>query len=331
MPATTDRGRFEIAGSRIFVAGHRGMVGSALVRRLEREACEILTVDRAALDLRRQADVERWMQRERPDAVMVAAARVGGIQANATRPTEFLLDNLLIGANLLNAAAESGVRKLLFLGSSCIYPRLAPQPISERALLTGPLEPTNEAYAIAKIAGLLLTRSLNVQYGLPYITVMPPNLYGPNDHYDLQTSHVLPALMRKIFEAHQAGSDTVTIWGSGTPFREFLHVDDLADACVFLMRVYDGPELINAGSGEEITIRDLAGLLADAVGYSGRFVFDPSKPDGTPRKLLNNDRIRALGWKPAIPLPEGLRSTLRSWRASERYPQAAQGAQTRSD
>ncbi|MFJ5486320.1 GDP-L-fucose synthase family protein [Hansschlegelia beijingensis] len=331
MPATTDRGRFEIAGSRIFVAGHRGMVGSALVRRLEREACEILTVDRAELDLRRQADVERWMQREKPDAVMIAAARVGGIQANATHPTEFLLDNLLIGANLVNAAAESGVRKLLFLGSSCIYPRLAPQPISEAAMLTGPLEPTNEAYAVAKIAGMLLTRSLNVQYGLPYITAMPPNLYGPNDHYDLQTSHVLPALMRKIFEAHQAGSDTVTIWGSGTPFREFLHVDDLADACVFLMRVYDEPELINAGSGEEITIRDLADLIADAVGFRGHFVFDPSKPDGTPRKLLNNERIRALGWKPAIPLSEGLRSTLQSWRASERDRQSAQEAQRTSD
>ena len=319
---------FEIAGARIFVAGHRGMVGSSLVRRLSREDCEILTIDHAELDLTRQADVERWMKVQRPDAVIVAAARVGGIQANAARPTEFLLDNLLIGTNLIAASAEAGVSKLLFLGSSCIYPRLASQPIDEAQLLAGPLESTNEAYAIAKIACLTLAQSLNVQYGLPYVTAMPPNLYGPNDNYDLQTCHVLPALMRRIYEARETGQGEVVIWGSGTPLREFLHVDDLADACVFLLRRYRDPELINTGSGEEVSISELARLIAETVGYRGRFVFDASKPDGTPRKLLNSSRIQALGWRPSIPLAEGLRTTFRCWRAAAQEPRPTAGAET---
>jgi GDP-L-fucose synthase len=331
MTATIDAGPdFELAGKRIFVAGHRGMVGSALVRRLRGEHCEILTVERAALDLTRQAGVEDWMGRMRPDGVIIAAARVGGIQANAAQPTEFLYENLMIATNLITAAAETGVAKLLFLGSSCIYPRLATQPIDEGQLLQGPLEPTNEAYAIAKIAGLTLARSLNVQHGLPYITAMPTNLYGPNDNFDLETSHVLPALMRKVFEAQEAGRDTVSIWGSGAPLREFLHVDDLADACVFLMRRYADPRPINVGSGEEVSIRELATEIAEAVGYEGGFVFDASKPDGAPRKRLNSERMLALGWRPTMTLSSGLRSTFRWWRETEPLALPGQGLQARS-
>ncbi|MFC7053950.1 GDP-L-fucose synthase family protein [Hansschlegelia quercus] len=331
MIATTEPAPdFDLAGKRIFVAGHRGMVGSALVRRLALEECEILTVERAKLDLTRQAEVEAWMGRNRPDGVIIAAARVGGIQANAAQPTEFLYENLMIATNLIASAAETGVAKLLFLGSSCIYPRLAAQPIDEDQLLQGALEPTNEAYAIAKIAGLTLARSLNVQHGLPYVTAMPTNLYGPNDNFDLETSHVLPALMRKVFEAQAEGRDTVSIWGSGAPLREFLHVDDLADACVFLMRRYADPRQINVGSGEEVTIRDLATRIAEAVGYAGGFAFDATKPDGAPRKRLNSERILALGWRPTITLSAGLRSTFRWWRETEPLPQPEQALRARS-
>lgn len=319
MTGTTERTApsFELAGKRIFVAGHRGMVGSALVRRLASEGCELLTVDRARLDLTRQSAVERWMKAARPDGVIIAAARVGGIQANASRPTEFLYDNLMIATNLISASAASGVGKLLFLGSSCIYPRLAAQPIDEAQLLCGPLEPTNEAYAIAKIAGLTFARALNLQYGLDFITAMPPNLYGINDNFDLETSHVLPALMRKVHEAKEAGRDVVKIWGTGAPRREFLYVDDLADACVFLMRRYRDAAPINVGSGEEVTIRDAALMTAEAVGYRGAFEFDASKPDGAPRKLLESSRIQSLGWRATTTLRDGLRATYRHWRAAE--------------
>ena len=307
-------GSFELQGKRIFVAGHRGMVGSALMRRLAREDCELLTIDRAELDLRRQADVERWMARYRPDGVIVAAARVGGIAANAREPYEFLYDNLMIGTNLIAAAGVAGVEKLLFLGSSCIYPRLAEQPVREDQLLTGPLEPTNEAYAIAKIAALMLARSLNVEHGRRFITAMPTNLYGAGDNFDPTSSHVLPALMRRIHTAKEAGDATVAIWGSGAPLREFLHVDDLAEACVLLLRQYDEAVHINIGSGEEVSIRQLAETIADVVGYSGEFVFDRSKPDGAPRKLLAADRIRALGWRPRVTLVEGIAAIYPQWR-----------------
>ncbi|MFC3694934.1 GDP-L-fucose synthase family protein [Chenggangzhangella methanolivorans] len=316
MTATTDTpttADFDLSGKRIFVAGHRGMVGSALARRLAREDCEVLTVGRESLDLTRQSDVERWMTAHRPDAVMIAAARVGGIMANATQPTEFLYENLMIGANLVSASAAAGVGRLLFLGSSCIYPRHAQQPIDEGQLLTGPLEPTNEAYAIAKIACLSLVKSFSSQHGLDYVTAMPTNLYGKNDNFDLSSSHVLPAMLRKMHDAKSAGRSVVGIWGTGAPRREFLHVDDLADACVFLMRRYHDAAPINVGSGEELTIRELAALAAATVGYRGAFEFDTSKPDGAPRKLLNSDRIRALGWRPSISLPEGLRETYRQW------------------
>ncbi|GLK55247.1 GDP-L-fucose synthase [Methylopila capsulata] len=304
---------FELRGKRIFVVGHRGMVGTALMRRLAREDCELLTVDRAALDLRRQADVERWMARCRPDGVIVAAARVGGIAANACEPYEFLYDNLMIGANLIAAAAAADVEKLLFLGSSCIYPRLAEQPVREDQLLTGPLEPTNEAYAIAKIAALMLARSLNVEHGRRFVTAMPTNLYGPGDNFDPASSHVLPALMRRIHAAKEAGDAAVTIWGSGAPLREFLHVDDLAEACVLVLRRYDEAVHINIGSGEEVSIRQLGETIADVVGYRGAFVFDRSKPDGAPRKLLAADRIRALGWRPRITLAEGIAAIYPLW------------------
>jgi GDP-L-fucose synthase len=305
---------FELKGKRIFVAGHRGMVGSALMRRLAREDCELLTIDRAELDLRRQADVERWMARCRPDGVIVAAARVGGIAANAREPYEFLYDNLMIGANLIAAAAAAGVEKLLFLGSSCIYPRLAEQPVREDQLLTGPLEPTNEAYAIAKIAALMLARSLNIEHGRRFITAMPTNLYGPGDNFDPATSHVLPALMRRIHAAKETGDATVRIWGSGAPLREFLHVDDLAEACLLVLRRYDEASHINIGSGEEVSIRQLAETIAGVVGYRGDFVFDRSKPDGAPRKLLAADRIRALGWRPRVTLAEGIAAIYPLWR-----------------
>lgn len=303
-----------LAGKRIWVAGHAGMVGSAVVRRLEREpgGVEILTAGRRELDLRDQAATADWVKRYRPDLVIVAAARVGGILANSQQPVDFLEDNLLIELAVIRAAAAARVEKLLFLGSSCIYPKLAPQPISESALLTGPLEPTNQWYAIAKIAGIMLCDAYRQQHGLNFISAMPTNLYGPNDNFDLASSHVLPATVRKIMEAKAEGRSEVTIWGTGAPMREFMHVDDLADALVFLLRGYDAPGPINVGTGEELTILALHELAAKVIGWRGRFVFDETKPDGTPRKLMDSSRLRALGWQPSIGLEDGLRSVYRS-------------------
>jgi GDP-L-fucose synthase len=300
---------FSLAGRRVFVAGHRGMVGSALVRRLAREDCEVLTAGREEVDLRRQAPTEEWLSARRPDAVIVAAATVGGILANSTRPAEFLYDNLAIAANVVEASRRAQVAKLLFLGSSCIYPKLAPQPLAEDSLLTGPLEPTNEWYAIAKIAGIKLCQAYRTQHGCDFISAMPTNLYGPGDNFDLTSSHVVPALMRKIDEARQGGSETVEIWGSGTPRREFLYVDDLADACVFLMQRYNGYDHVNIGVGRDLTIRELAETIAGVVGYGGGFVYDRSKPDGTPQKLLDVGRLTALGWRATTSLEDGLRES----------------------
>ena len=297
---------FGLAGRRIFVAGHRGMVGSAILRRLANENCEILTVGRAEVDLRRQQPTEDWIQVRRPEVVIVAAATVGGILANSTRPAEFIYDNLAIAANLIHAAWRNGVKKLMFLGSSCIYPRMAPQPISEDSLLTGPLEPTNEWYAIAKIAGIKLCQAYRKQYGADFISAMPTNLFGPGDSFDLASSHVVPALMRKIDDARRAAASQVEIWGSGTPRREFLYVDDLADAAVFLLKRYSGYEHINVGTGKDLTIRELAEVIARVVGYRGGFVYDRSKPDGTPRKLLDVSRLAALGWRASTSLEAGL-------------------------
>ena len=283
------------------------MVGSAIVRRLDRIGCTVLTAGRADADLRRQAEVETWMAAQRPDAIFMAAATVGGIVANDTRPAEFLYDNLMIEANVTEAAYRTGVGKMLFLGSSCIYPRLAPQPMREDSLLTGPLEPTNQWYAVAKIAGIKLCQAYRRQYGCTFISAMPTNLYGPNDNFDLQHSHVIPAIMRKMHEAKVRSERAVTIWGTGSPRREFLHVDDLADAAVFLMEHYDGEDHVNVGTGEDVTIRELAELLRSVVGFTGDLVFDTEKPDGTPRKLLDVSQLRALGWQPSISLPDGLR------------------------
>jgi GDP-L-fucose synthase len=297
------------------------MVGSALVRRLEREDCEVLTVGRDRADLRRQAEVEAWMAEARPQAVFLAAARVGGILANDSYPAEFLYDNLMIEANIVEASYRNAVEKLLFLGSSCIYPKLAPQPIPESALLTGPLEPTNEWYAIAKIAGIKLAQAYRRQYGCDFISAMPTNLYGPGDNFDLQTSHVLPALIRKAHEAKLRGDRRMTIWGTGTPKREFLHVDDCADACVFLMKHYSGEEHVNVGSGEEVTIAELARIVADAVGFEGEIVCDTTKPDGTPRKLMHSGKLRAMGWEARTPLSTGLRHTYRASRPARQPSQ----------
>jgi GDP-L-fucose synthase len=300
---------YNLQGKRVFVAGHRGMVGSALMRRLAQEECRLLTATRKALDLRDQAAVDSWFDEHRPQAVFLAAARVGGIHANATRPGEFLYDNLAIAANVIEAARRCQVEKLLFLGSSCIYPRLAPQPMPESCLLTGPLEPSNEAYAIAKIAGLKLCQAYRRQYGCDFVSVMPTNLYGPNDNFDLLSSHVLAALIAKTDAALRQAGETVEIWGTGRPRREFLHIDDLADAVVFLMKGWSEDEPINIGSGEDVTIAELAGLIARVLGFTGRFVFDPSKPDGAPRKLLDVSKLTALGWRPRIGLAEGIRQT----------------------
>ncbi len=300
---------FDLKNKKIWVAGHRGMVGSAIVRRLAGEGCQVLTVTRQQLDLRDQAAVMRWVEAERPDGIFFAAAKVGGILANSTYPADFLLENLQVEANIFDAAHRFDVAKMLFLGSSCIYPKLAPQPIVEESLLTEPLEPTNEWYAIAKIAGIKLAEAFRLQHGRDFISAMPTNLYGPEDNFDLNSSHVLPALMRKAHEAKVAGRDTLEIWGSGTPRREFLHVDDLADACLFLMRNYSEQQHINVGFGEDITILELAQLIAEEVGFTGTIVTDPSKPDGTPRKLMSADHIRALGWQPRISLREGISAT----------------------
>jgi GDP-L-fucose synthase len=307
---------FPLKGLRVFVAGHRGMVGSALIRRLVREECRLLTVSRDAVDLREQATVNRWFDEHRPEAVLLAAARAGGIHANDTRPGDFLYDNLAIASNVIEASRRVRVAKLLFLGSSCIYPRHAPQPMPESCLLTGPLEPTNEWYAIAKIAGLKMCQAYRRQHGCDFVSVMPTNLYGPNDNFDLLSSHVLPALLAKIDAAFRDGRDTVEIWGSGHPRREFLHVDDLADAIVFLMKTWSDEEPINVGIGTDVTITDLARLIADVVGFKGRFVFDASKPDGTPRKLLDVSKLTALGWRPRIDLEAGIRQTYEWYRTS---------------
>ena len=300
---------YDLAGKRVWVAGHGGMVGSGLVRRLAHEDCEILTVNRSRLDLRRQADVEAWVADAKPEAVFLAAARVGGILANDSYPADFLHDNLVIETSIIEAARRNGVEKLLFLGSSCIYPKAAPQPIEEEALLTGPLEPTNEWYAIAKIAGLKLAQAYRRQHGCDFISAMPTNLYGPNDNFDLASSHVLPALMRKAHEAKQNGEPTMTIWGTGAPRREFMHVDDCADALVFLMRHYSGDGHINVGVGDDVSIAELADLVCEVVGYDGRIVRDETKPDGTIRKLMSSARLQALGWRASIPLRQGLAQT----------------------
>jgi GDP-L-fucose synthase len=295
---------------KIYVAGHRGMVGSAVVRCLRAEGFErIITRTRAELDLTERKAVDEFFAQERPEVVIDAAARVGGIQANFQYPVEFLRDNLDIQNNLIKAAAEFGVRKLLFLGSSCIYPKYAGQPIREESLLTGALEPTNEPYALAKICGIRLCQAYSRQYGKCFISAMPTNLYGPHDNFDLQSSHVLPALLRKVHEAKLSGADHVMIWGTGSPRREFLHVDDLAEGCLFLLRNYESPEIVNIGCGEDVTIRELAELICQVVGYAGELRFDPSKPDGTPRKLLDMSRMFGLGWRPKISLAEGIEQT----------------------
>ena len=294
----------------IYVAGHRGMVGSAMVRRLQRAGFNrILTRTRSELNLLDHAAVRAFFEEQRPAIVVDAAAKVGGIAANNEQPVEFLLQNVTIQNNVIEAAADFGARKLLFLGSSCIYPKFAPQPIPESALLTGALEPTNEAYALAKIEGIKLCQAYARQYAKIFISGMPTNLYGPNDNFDLRSSHVLPALIRKVHEAMVRGENTVVVWGTGTPRREFLHVDDLADACLFLLDRYDSPEIINIGCGEDVTIRELAETVCDVLGFQGDLVFDTSKPDGTPRKLLDMTKLFGLGWRPKIPLREGIRDT----------------------
>ncbi|WP_300296063.1 GDP-L-fucose synthase [Ferrovibrio sp.] len=302
---------FPLSGRRVWVAGHRGLVGSALVRRLAREDCEILTAGRDSLDLRSPDQVDLWMKNVRPEAVFVAAAKVGGIHANDTQPATFLYDNLMIEANVIEAARRYGVEKLLFLGSSCIYPRLSPQPIPASALLTGALEPTNEWYAIAKIAGLKLCQAYRRQYGCDFISLMPTNLYGPGDNFDLQQSHVVPALIAKAHQARVTGAVSLSVWGSGTPLREFLHVDDAADGIVFAMQHYSGETPLNLGSGEEISIGDLARMICHITGYSGRIAFDITKPDGTPRKVVDGNALRTLGWQASTSLETGLRQTYR--------------------
>jgi GDP-L-fucose synthase len=295
---------------KIFVAGHRGMVGSALIRRLEADGfANSLVRDRSKLDLRDESAVAKFFGEEKPAIVILAAAKVGGIKANNDYPVEFLLENLRIQNNVIRSAYENGVRKLLFLGSSCIYPKFAPQPIPETALLSGPLEPTNEAYAIAKIAGIKLCQAYAREYGANFISLMPTNLYGPNDNFDLETSHVLAALLRKAHEAKSRKDRKLLVWGSGKPRREFLHVEDLATACVLLLEKYDSPEIINVGCGEDVSIRELAELICDVVGFDGELAWDTTKPDGTPRKLLDVTKLRALGWQPSIPLRKGIMQT----------------------
>ena len=297
---------YSLNGKRVWVAGHLGMVGGALMRRLGREQCTLLSASRSELDLLDQHKVRDWLARARPEAVVIAAARVGGIHANASRPADFLYENLLIEANIIHAAHLQGVEKLLFLGSSCIYPRNAPQPIAESALLTGPLEPTNEWYAVAKIAGVKLCEAYRHQHGRDFISAMPTNLYGPGDNFHPEESHVPAALLRRFHEAKTNGLPQVQVWGSGTPRREFLHVDDLADACVFLLENYSADAPVNVGTGQDIPIADFARLIASIVGFEGEILFDPSRPDGTPRKVLDVSRLNALGWKARIGLEQGL-------------------------
>jgi GDP-L-fucose synthase len=306
-------------GSKIFVAGHKGMVGSALVRALEAKGyTNIVKRTRSELDLLDQAAVRAFLNAEKPDYIFMAAAKVGGIHANNTYGADFIYENLAVEANIIEGAHRAGVQRLCFLGSSCIYPRECPQPIREEYLLTGPLEPTNEPYAIAKIAGIKMCESFNRQYGREYVSVMPTNLYGPNDNYDLNNSHVLPALIRKAHEAKERGDRQLTVWGSGRPMREFLYVDDLADACVFLMEKGIGSGLFNIGTGQDVTIREVAELIMDVVGFKGEIVFDASKPDGTPRKLLNVDRMREMGWEAKTPLRDGIGRAYADFLTSER-------------
>jgi len=300
---------YSLKGKRVWVAGHRGMVGSALVRRLAAEDCKVITAGRDEVNLLRQHEVETWMAETRPDAVFLAAAKVGGIYANDTFPADFIYENLMIEANIIHATHLSGVKKLLFLGSSCIYPKLAPQPMSEDALLSGPLEPTNEWYAVAKIAGIKLCEAYRKQYGKDFISAMPTNLYGPGDNFDLISSHVAAALLVKTHNAKLSGSANIEIWGTGAPKREFLHVDDLADGLVFLMQNYSDASHINIGSGDEVTIRDLALAIGEAVGYTGEYTYDTTKPDGTPRKLMDSTRIHNLGWRAPTKLKEGMART----------------------
>jgi len=302
---------YTLSGKRIWVVGHRGMVGSALVRQLEKENCTVLAVSRDKLDLRDGNGVAAWMKANAPQAVILAAAKVGGIVANDSYPADFLFDNLAIENAVIHGAYQTGVEKLLFLGSSCIYPKFASQPITEDALLTGPLEPTNEWYAIAKIAGIKLCQAYRRQHGSDFISAMPTNLYGPGDNFDLTSSHVIPALMRKAHEAKQANAKSITIWGTGTPRREFLHVDDCAGALIFLLKTYSGDQHVNVGSGTDVTIDELAGLVMQAVDFTGTLEHDTSKPDGTPRKLMSNHKLAAMGWSPQISLPDGLKSTYR--------------------
>lgn len=311
--------RLDLSGCRVWVAGHSGMVGSALVRLLENYPCELLTVSRGQLDLRRQTDVEEWMAEHRPEVIIIAAATVGGILANDTRSADFLYDNLAIEANIVHTSHILGVKKLLLLGSTCIYPRLAPQPITESALLTGALEPTNQWYAIAKIAGIKLCDAYRRQFGCNFISAQPTNLYGPYDNFDLESAHVLPSLMRKIHEAKLSSSKEVEIWGTGTPRREFLHVDDLADALLFLLQNYNRAGQINIGSGEEVSIGELAEMLSEVIGYRGGFRYLTERPDGTPRKLADTTKLRSLGWRPQISLRAGLR-TAYQWYAKQHNP-----------
>lgn len=305
---------FDLADSRVYVAGHKGMVGSAILRRLAEEHCHIVTAERGELDLTQQAATEHWLAQHRPDAMFIAAAKVGGIHANAAYPADFIAANLAIALNLMRGALATGVRKVVFLGSSCIYPRLAEQPVSESALLTGALEPTNEWYAVAKIAGIKLGQAYRRQYGADIVSIMPSNLYGPGDNYHPQNSHVPAALIRRFHEAAAAGSPAVTVWGTGKPRREFLAVDDLADACVFVMKHYSDAEILNVGTGEDMTIADFARLVADVVGFRGDIEFDPAKPDGTPRKLLDTSRLAALGWSAGTNLRDGLAAAYADFR-----------------
>ncbi|MGJ5178249.1 GDP-L-fucose synthase [Bradyrhizobium oligotrophicum] len=304
---------FDLAGKRVFVAGHRGMVGSALVRRLAGEDVELVTVARSEVDLRDQAAVFAWFAKTRPQVVFLAAAKVGGIVANNTLRAEFIYDNIAIATNIIHAAHVNGAEKLMFLGSSCIYPKLAAQPLREDCMLTGPLEPTNEPYAIAKIAGIKMVEAYRSQYGADFINVMPTNLYGPGDNYHPEYSHVVAALIRRFHEARLSGAPEVVVWGTGTPRREFLYVDDMADACVHLMRTYSGSELVNIGTGEDITIADFARVVAAAIGYQGRISFDTSRPDGTPRKLLDVSRLAKLGWRATTSLEEGIARAYQSF------------------
>ena len=320
MPAGEGSAPFRLEGKRVWVAGHRGMVGNALVRRLAREGCETVAVLREAVDLRRQAEVEDWLAAMRPRAVFVAAGTVGGILANDTRPAEFLYDNLMVASNIVEGARRIGVEKLMYLASSCIYPRLARQPIAETELLAGPLEPTNQWYAVAKIAGVKLCQACRRQHGCDFVTVMPTNLYGPGDNFDQESGHVLPALIARIHAARLAGSDAVPVWGSGRPRREFLYVDDLADACVHLFKCYSHERPVNVGSGSDVSIAELAAEIAGVVGYRGRLAFDSSRPDGVPRRLLDVSLLARSGWRARMPLRTGIERTYRWFLEHEAGP-----------